>query len=340
MSLPFRFCGLVAALLLSFLLLGGCDEKKTEPAAAAAKVRIFTLADTHADGYPTVLGDLKFAELVKQRTNGAVVIRVRNNAELGAEPETLQQTQKGAIQFIRIGTNVLSSVNPEINALSMPYLYRDAGHMFRVLDGEIGSEFLVSMYKDGLLGLCWFDAGSRSFYNSRREIRKPSDLAGMKIRVQDSDLMLDLVRAVGAEPASVAFNDLYAALRNNVIDGAENNWPSYMTQKHSLAAPYFTEDNHQRSPEMILVSAATWEKFSEEEKKILKESAMEAARFQREEWARQEADYRRRATAGGVTVTTLTDEEFNRFVEAVKPIYQKPAYSRFSDIARRIRETQ
>ncbi|MDR3362488.1 MAG: TRAP transporter substrate-binding protein [Desulfovibrio sp.] len=333
-------CPMIAIHLLAVLLLAGCDSGEKKPVPISAHTRVFTLADSHVDGYPTVLGDLKFAELVRQRTNGSIVIQIRNNAILGDEPTTLRQTQKGAIQFIRVGANLLSSINPAINALSMPYLYRNREHMFRVLDGEIGNEFLASMYQDGLLGLCWFDAGSRNFYNSRRIVRKPSDLAGMKIRIQPSGLMQDITQAMGAEPVSIAFNDVYAAIRNTIIDGAENNWPSYMSQQHYKAAPYFTEDSHQRSPEMLLVNTAVWEALADDEKKILKESALEAALFQRVAWARQEAACRQQATAEGTTITTLTDEEFNKFVDAVKPLYNAPAYSRFADIAQRIRETQ
>jgi tripartite ATP-independent transporter DctP family solute receptor len=308
--------------------------------ASMAAPRVYRLADTHPDGYPTVLGDQKFADLVKERTKGEIVIEVYNNAQLGDEKTTVEQTQMGDIQFVRVPANLLSTINPALNALSMPYLYRDRGHAFRVLDGSIGNDFFESLTKDGLLGLCWFDSGSRHFYNSKRAVHTPADMKGLKIRVQETPLMMDLVSSLGASPTPMSYNEIYTGIQNGVIEGAENNWPSYMSQSHNEVAPFFTVDGHTRSPEMILVNFALWNKFTPEERELIKQAAIEAAAFQREEWARQETDYEKKALEKGVTVTKPTPEQYQLFMDAVKPIYAQPAYAAYADVIQRIRDVK
>ncbi|GHS87232.1 C4-dicarboxylate ABC transporter [Synergistales bacterium] len=308
--------------------------------ASFAAPRVFKLADNHPDGYPTVLGDIRFAELVKERTKGDIVIEVYNNSMLGDEKTAIEQTQMGDIHFIRVGTNPLAPINPIMNALSMPYLYRDRDHAFKVLDGAIGEEFLTSITKDGLLGLCWFDSGSRNFYNSKRAVHTPADMKGLKFRVQETPLMMDLVSSLGASPTPMAYNEIYTGVQNGIIEGAENNWPSYMSQSHNEVAPFFVVDEHTRAPEMILVNTDVWAKFSSDEQKIIKQAALEAATYQREEWVRQENDYAKQAEAKGVTITRLTPEEVKLFMDAVQPIYKQPAYAPYADIIQRIRDVK
>lgn len=349
---------LAAMLALFLVMLAGCGTASSSssapqssapsssaPAASSeaeptVETRVFRLADNHPDGYPTVLGDLRFSELVNERTNGAIQIDVYNNGVLGDETTTVEQVQFGAIDFIRVGTNLLSSVNPDLNALSLPYLYRDRDHMFKVLDGEIGQDFMTRMYDNGLLGLCWFDSGARNFYNSKREISTPADMVGLKIRVQESNLMMTLVSSLGGSPTPMAYAEIYSGIQNGVIDGAENNWPSYMTQSHNEVAPYFTVDGHTRAPEMILVSTKVWESLSEEEQGIVKQAALESAEYQREEWVRQEKEYEDAAAASGSTITRLTPEQAQLFADAVAPVYELPEYAGFADIVQRIRDIQ
>jgi TRAP-type C4-dicarboxylate transport system substrate-binding protein len=170
----------------------------------AGGTRVFRLADNQPDGYPTVLGDLAMAAYVEKASNGAMKIEVYNNSVLGDEKTTIEQTQTGAIHFIRVGLNPLSSINPIMNALAMPFLFRDRAHMFKVLDGPIGQELMESLKNQHLLGLCWLDAGFRNFYNSQRAVSTPADMVGLKIRVQESALMMDMVRFLGAQPTPMA----------------------------------------------------------------------------------------------------------------------------------------
>jgi tripartite ATP-independent transporter DctP family solute receptor len=308
--------------------------------SGAAKTRVYRLADNQPDGYPTVLGDLAFAKYVEEKTNGAIKIEVYNNSVLGDEKTTIEQTQTGDIHFIRVGLNPLSAINPIMNALAMPFLFRDRAHMFKVLDGPIGEELLGSLQNQNLLGLCWLDAGFRNFYNSKKAISSPADMAGLKIRVQESALMMDMVRFLGASPTPMAYAEVYPGIQNGIIDGAENNWPSYITAAHFEVAKHFTVDGHMASPEMILINTDVWNSLSDEEKTIVKEGALEGARVERAAWLEAEARYEKQARDSGTIVTELTPAQHKLFEDALAPLYQQSAYTSYTDIIRRVRETQ
>jgi tripartite ATP-independent transporter DctP family solute receptor len=314
------------------------------PLAAAGKqggqVRTFRLADNQPDGYPTVLGDLAMAKYVEEKTNGAIKIEVYNNSVLGDEKTTIEQTQTGDIQLIRVGLNPLSSINPVMNALAMPFLFRDRAHMFKVLDGPIGQELMESLQGQHLLGLCWLDAGFRNFYNSQREIHTPADMAGLKIRVQESALMMDMIRYLGASPTPMAYAEVYPGIQNGIIHGAENNWPSYITAGHYEVAKYFTVDGHMSSPEMILINTEVWNSLSDAEKKIMKEGALEGARVERAAWLEAEQKYEKQARDAGSIITELTPAQHKLFEDALAPLYQQPAYASYTDIISRVRATQ
>jgi len=212
----------------------------------------FKLADNQPDGYPTVLGEMAMAAYVENASYGTIRINVCNNGILGEENATIGQTQAGTIDFVRVGVNSLSSLNPIMNALAMPFLFRDKAHMFKVLDGPIGQEIAESLKNQQLLGLCWLDAGFRNFYNSKKSISSPGDMAGLKIRVQNTQLMKDIVEALGATSNTMGYGEVYSGIQGGTIDGAENNWPSYIASEHYKVAKYFTVDEHMTSPEMIL----------------------------------------------------------------------------------------
>jgi len=326
---------IVSALLLLAAVLplfagGGGDRSQ----------RVYRIADNQPDGYSTVLGGLALAEHVFKETNGAIKMEMYNNAVLGNERETIEMTQTGSIHFVRVGINPLSSLNPIMNALAMPFLFRDRAHMFKVLDGPIGTEILESLQRQNLLGLMWFDAGFRSFYNSKREIRTPADLQGLRIRVQESALMMEMVRLLGASPTPMAYGEVYTSIQNGIVDGAENNWPSYVTSSHYEVAKFYTLNMHMASPEMILINTGVWNNLSDAEKKIMKDGAAIGARVQREAWLRDEKKYEDQARAAGNTITLLTADQHKLFADALAPLYAQSAYVQFADIARRVRETQ
>ncbi|MDR2435490.1 MAG: TRAP transporter substrate-binding protein [Treponema sp.] len=334
---------LALAMAASPLFAGGRSQSSGSSSgsgAAAPRTRVYRLADNQPDGYPTVLGDLAFAKYVEEKTNGAIKIEVYNNSVLGDEKTTIEQTQTGDIHFIRVGLNPLSSLNPIMNALAMPFLFRDREHMFKVLDGPIGEELLGSLQQQNLLGLCWFDAGFRNFYNSKRDIHTPADMVGLRIRVQESALMMDMVRYLGASPTPMAYGEVYPGIQNGIIDGAENNWPSYITAAHFEVAKRFTVDGHMASPEMILVNTGVWNSLSEAEKKIVKDGAMEGAKVERAAWLEAEQRYEKQARDSGSIITELTPEQHKLFEDALAPLYQQPAYASYADIIQRVRDTK
>jgi len=329
-----RFTLLLLALLV---LLAASPIFARGAGQSAGGTRVYRLADNQPDGYPTVLGDLAFAKYVEEKTNGAIRIEVYNNSVLGDEKTTIEQTQTGAIHFIRVGLNPLSSLNPIMNALAMPFLFRDRPHMFKVLDGQIGQEVLESLKDQHLLGLCWFDAGFRNFYNSQKIVRTPADMVGLKIRVQESALMMDMVRFLGAQPTPMAYGEVYSGIQNGVVHGAENNWPSYITAAHFEVAKFFTVDQHMASPEMILINTELWNSLTPSEQKIIKDGAMEGARVERAEWLAAEKTYEAQARSSGCTITDLTPDQFKLFQDALMPLYDQPAYVPFADLIRRVR---
>jgi tripartite ATP-independent transporter DctP family solute receptor len=330
---------LLLVVMAGFPLFAGGGAQGGGSAGAVPKTRVFRLADNQPDGYPTVLGDMAMAKYVEEKTNGAIKIEVYNNSVLGDEKTTIEQTQTGDIHFIRVGLNPLSSINPIMNALAMPFLFRDRAHMFKVLDGSIGEELLGSLRQQNLLGLCWLDAGFRNFYNSKKDIRTPADMAGLKIRVQESALMMDMIRFLGASPTPMAYAEVYPGIQNGIIDGAENNWPSYITAAHFEVAKHFTMDGHMASPEMILINTGVWDSLSDAEKKIVKEGALEGAKVERAAWLEAEAKYEKQARDSGSIITELTPAEHKLFEDALAPLYQQPAYASYADIIRRVRET-
>jgi tripartite ATP-independent transporter DctP family solute receptor len=280
------------------------------------------------------------AKYVAEKTNNAIRIEVYNNSVLGDEKTTIEQTQTGAIHFVRVGLNPLSSINPIMNALAMPFLFRDRDHMFSVLDGPIGQELMESLKDQHLLGLCWLDAGFRNFYNSQRPISSPADMAGLKIRVQESALMMDMVRLLGAQPTPMAYGEVYSGIQNGVIHGAENNWPSYITAAHFEVSKYFTVDGHMSSPEMILINYEVWNSLTATEQKIIKDGAMEGAKVERAAWLEAERKYEAQARASGCIITDLTPAQRQLFTNALMPLYDQPAYASYKNIIQRVRNSR
>ncbi|MGL4945136.1 MAG: TRAP transporter substrate-binding protein, partial [Fusobacteriaceae bacterium] len=287
------------------------------------KTVVLKLADNHAEDYPTVMGDKYFAKLVEEKSNGRIKIEVYPGGQLGSEETTIEQVQFGAIDMVRTSLSPLVKYNDKLNALMLPYLYKDTEHMFKVLDGPIGDEFQTALVKNNMRGVSWFDGGQRNFYNTKREIKTVSDLKGMKIRVQDNALMMDLIQALGASPTPMAFGEVYGALQTGVIDGAENNTPSYDSTSHFEVAKFYTEDGHIRVPEMLLINNKKFNALSKEDQMVIIEAGKEASKKQREFWAERETRSLEKVAAGGAKITQLTDGEKQEFQKAVEKLYTK-----------------
>ena len=305
------------------LAVTGCTAQSAS--SQQEKPLILRYAENQPEDYPTSKAAKAFAELVAQHTDGRVKVLVYSGAELGAEQSVIQQMQFGGVDFSRVSLSQLAEYEPELSVLQLPYLYSDAEQMWRVLDGSIGDEFLAMLDGMDLVGLSWFDAGVRSFY-TREKVTGLDDLQGLTIRVQESDMMSDMITALGAKPAQVVYSKVYAALHNAEIDGAENNWPSYEVMGHYEVAPFFLKDEHTRVPEVQLASPAVMEKLAaldESFPEVIRACARESAQKERELWARREADAEQNMRKLGICVTELDEAEKARFRAAVQPMYDE-----------------
>lgn len=302
----------------SFLVLLAVAIFTAVPVQAAV---VYQLSDNQPGDYPTTIGDLKFAELVNQRTNGRIKIDVYHSAQLFDEKSAIETAQMGGLAFCRVNAQPLSDFTKALGVLSLPYLFRDEDHLWKVLNGPIGEELLKEMEANALVGLVYYDSGSRNFYNSKRVVKTPADMKGLKIRVQQSKLMMGLVESLGASATPMPYGEVYTGLQSGVIDGAENNWPSYYSTSHWEVARYFTLDHHTRTPEILCMSKAIWDKLSADDKKIIKQAALDSQDIQRKSWKEYEEKSIKIITASGKnTITELAD--LSAWQKAVQPLYK------------------
>src|SRR4051812_15497502 len=289
--------------------------------STSAMAREFRAADTQAEDYPTVQALNFMSRVIAERNGGRDQIRVFHSRQLGEEKETIEQTRVGAIDLNRTNGALIGNFVPAMNVLAMPFLFRSIEHLQKVLDGPIGNEILNSFEPYGFVGLAFYDSGARSIYNSVRPIRSLADIKGLRLRVQQSQLMSDMVKALGAEPVELPYGQVITGLATRLIDGAENNWPSFVTTDHYKFAGYYTLTEHTMSPEVLVMSRKAWESLSPDERKLFREAAQRSNLFMREKWKDLEQQSRRQAEAAGVTIVT----EFDRkaFEAAMAGIYAK-----------------
>ena len=284
---------------------------------------VFTYAENQTADYPTTLGALKFAELVEERSQGRIRILVQAEGVLGSEGDVIKQMRYGGIDFARVSLSQISEYVPEMNVLQLPYLYEDSGHMWRVLDGEIGERFLGYAGECDLVGLSWYDAGARNFYCSNRPVRTLQDMRGLRIRVQESEVMSEVIAALGAVPIQMPYDQVYEALERRHADGAENNWSSFEAMQHYEVARYFTVDEHARIPEMQICAEHTWEQLSEQDRQMILDCARESALYERELWSEHEKQAREKALHNQVQEIWLSPQEKEKFKAAIEPVYEK-----------------
>ncbi len=303
----------------------------TAPAAAQQ----FRAADTHADGYPTVEAVEYMGELLSAWTNGRIGIEMFAGRQLGEERDTIEQTIVGVIDINRVNLAPLNGIVPETAIPALPFIFRSTEHMRTVMDGEIGQEIMAAMEEHGLVGLAYYDSGARSFYNSVRPITSPADMEGLRIRVQNSDLFVATMEALGANATPMEFGQVYEALANGVIDGAENNWPSYESTRHFEVANHYTLNQHSLSPEVLVMSKATWDGLSESDQQLVRKAAALSVPFMRELWdARVEAS-RAIVEANGNEIIYEVDKQ--PFIDAMAPVYERFAGTpELADLVERI----
>src|SRR5215470_11770020 len=284
----------------------------------ATGAREFRVADIQEENYPTVQALRYMDHLVAQGTNGRHRIRVFHSRQLGEESQTIEQTRVGAIDMNRINVGPMGNVAPILNVLALPFLFRSIDHLYKVVDGPIGQEILAALESSGLIGLTFYDSGARSIYTTTRPVHVIDDLSGLRLRVQQSDLMDRMIKSLGAEPVGLAYGQVLTALQTKLIDGAENNWPSFVSTGHYKVARYYTVTQHTMSPEVLIMSLRAWAELSAEDRMIFRDAARQSSQFMREQWVDWEKRSERQAIESGVTVI----DNVNRkpFEDATRPL--------------------
>jgi tripartite ATP-independent transporter DctP family solute receptor len=224
------------------------------------------------------------SQLVKEQTKGRIEIVVYPNSSLGSESSVVEMVKLGALDMGRVSISEVVEVNPNMEVLILPYIFRDDTHKWKVLDGPIGNSMLEGLSKANLIGLCFLESGYRSFYNTKRPIYRPTDLKGLKIRVQPSKIMIKLIEFFGAAAVPINYNEVYPALTAKAIDGAENNLPSFLSTGHYKIARYYSFDRHSSIPEVVLISKKIWSKLAASDQEIIKKAAKESVPYQRNLW--------------------------------------------------------
>ncbi len=277
-------------------------------------------ADIHPDGYPTIEAVKYMGKLLEERSNGRIKINVFHSGQLGQEKDTIEQTRFGVIDINRINMAPFNNLIPATNVPSLPFIFRSVDHMRKSMDGPIGDNLLKEFEKHDLVGLALYDSGSRSFYNSKRPIKTPADMKGMKIRVQQSDMFVALVSALGANATPMPFGEVYSALQTGVIDGAENNWPSYESTRHFEVSKFYSVTEHSLSPEALVMAKRSFDKFNAADQALIKAAAKESVLKMRQLWDAREKESEAKVKAGGAQINQV---EKQAFIDAMKPVYDK-----------------
>jgi tripartite ATP-independent transporter DctP family solute receptor len=306
--------------------------------STGVSAREFRAADTQNEDYPTVQALHYMGSLVAERSGGRHQIKVFHSHQLGEEKETLEQTRVGAIDLNRTNVALIGTIVPAMNVLAMPFLFRSIEHQQKVLDGPIGNEILASFEPYGFVGLAFYDSGARSIYNSVRPIHSMADLRGLRVRVQQSEQMSEMIRALGAEPVELPYGQVLTGLTTKLIDGAENNWPSFVTTDHYKSAGYYTLTEHTMGPEVLVMSQKAWSSLSPEDQKIFREAALRSSRFMREKWRDLVERSRMQAEAAGVKI--VTDIDRKPFEAAMAGLYARakadPAMAKLIERIRKV----
>ncbi len=267
--------------------------------------------------HPVHKGMLVMAEKVKEKSGGKLTIDIYPSGQLGSEQQCVELLQIGSLALTKVSTAVLESFTDNFQVLGLPYIFRSKEHAFKVLDGEIGEELLLSTERYNIRGLCYYDAGARSFYAINKPVNSPTDLKGMKIRVMKSQTAMNMVKHMGGAPTPISWGELYTALQSGVVDGAENNPPSFYTSRHYEVCKHYSLNEHTRVPDVVIVSSVIWNKLSEQEKEWLQEAANESVEAQRRFWAESERESLKIVKEAGVSITY---PDKGPFADKVKPM--------------------
>jgi len=305
------------------------------PSASAQSKMMFKASDVHPAGYPTVVAVENIGRKLETATNGRLGVQMFAAMQLGGEKEAIEQAQIGAIQFARVSVGALGPVIDDLNVFNLPFLFRNTAHMQRVIDGPIGEELLgkvTSNQKAGLVGICWMDAGARSVYDTKKPIKEIADLKGM-----GNPMFVDMMNALGGNGVAMGYDQVFSALQTGVVDGAENNPPSFVFDNHYQVAKYYTLTEHLIVPEMLVFSRKTWDSLSKDDRALLMKFGREAQQEERVLWTKYEREALDKAKAAGIQIIEVADKK--PFQDAVKPVWDKYG-PKFAELIKRIQAVQ
>ncbi len=300
----------ILVLLILAIQFVGCEDSR--------RIRVFKLGHSLPKTHPVHKALEQMALQVRQVSQGSLRIDIYPNEQLGSEREMIEQTQLGSLDFVKTSASPLEGFIPEMALFTVPYVFEDHEHMWEILEGQIGEDLLEAGTKKGLVGLCYYDAGSRSFYTKDKPINSPSDLKGLKIRVQNSRTAMDMVEAMGGAPTPIAFGELYTSLEQGVVDGAENNPPSLLSSRHYETCKYYSLDEHAFVPDVVLVSESTWSRLTQTQQAVIRKAAEDSGVYQRELWATETQRALDELKAAGVEISR---PEKKPFQESVKELH-------------------
>jgi tripartite ATP-independent transporter DctP family solute receptor len=285
---------------------------------------VMKATDVHPLGYPTVEAVVQMGKKLEAATNGRLSIQMFPSMQLGGEKEMIEQAQVGALQIARISVGPMGPIVPEMNVFNLPFVFRDSAHMEKVIDGPIGDELLKKLSDHptaGLVGLCWMNAGTRNVYNSKKPIKTVEDLKGLKIRMMGNPVFVDTMNSLGGNGVAMGFDQLINALQTGVVDGAENNEPSYDSGQHYRYAKYYSNTGHLIIPEILVFSKKSWEALSKDDQALVMKLAKEAQLEQRKLWYDREKASLDAIKKAGAEVNDVVDKK--QFQAAVKPVWDK-----------------
>ena len=315
------------------LLLWGCFG------SANSESLVLRTAETHPPDYPTTVALRYMSERLAAWSDGKLKLKIYAGGQLGEEKDALELTILGGIDVSRVSLAPLNSIAPETVVLAMPFVFRSTEHMRAILDGDLGAGILEKLEPHGLIGLAYYDSGARSIYNTQRPVRTPADIAGLKIRVQNSDVAVAIVEAMGGNPTPMGFGQVYEALMLGAIDGSENNWPSYESAGHYEVARYYSLTRHTMVPEVLVVSKYRWDQLSRGQQRLLRRAAAESVTVMRLEWDQRVERSRNRLLDQGVEVVDHVDT--TAFIASVAQVYDKFINtSELRNLVARIREVK
>jgi tripartite ATP-independent transporter DctP family solute receptor len=290
-------------------------------AASSASAQNMRGWNIHVEDYPVSIAMESFMAEVTEKTGGAITGTIFHNGVLGDQPDAIEQTRLGIIDFGEFSLGPMGQAIPETNVVSLPFIFPSIPKMYELMDGEVGEAIGAGMIAKGLVPLGWYDAGARSFYNSIRPINTPEDVAGLKVRVMNNDLFVGMVESMSGNATPMAFGEVYQSIKTGVVDGAENNPPSYESTNHFEVAKYYSLTEHLIIPECLCMSKISWDKLTPEHQAIVMAAGRTSANLQRELWQAREAASMEKVVAGGTIVNTIADK--GPFQAAMVPVYDK-----------------